>query len=631
MICRVSYGAFSILFLAMTAFAQGPMSLEARGTLTPDAVLSAGQMSMELWNGGNAAKNHSPLQEPSGSVSKLDLKAPAKARKEYSKGYQLLMQKDFTGAVEHLNAAIAIYPSFVAAHNALGSTYLDLGKNDEAREQFAKSVVLDDHLPTSYLNLGCAQLALKNYPAAEESIQKATNIAPLDLQFLTALVYAQLLNHDYRAAVATADLVHSRKHQEASIVHYYAAAAYEGQNNLQEAQHELNTLLKEDPKSPAADQARKILLELKTEPVKEARKTAPTPQVNLSIALKTGDASKQIQQELQESKEQEQVAEAEAACTTCDVKPSPVPVEADKSARPNDGKPSSPWTMRKSVDEVAVFFSATDHGKSVTDLTDKEVGVLDDRKAPAAILGFRNEAQLPLRMGLIIDTSASIEKRFSFEQRSATNFIEKAMTEKNDLAFVVGVASSVLLVQDFTGDQKQISHSISELAPGGGTAIWDAVAFAADKLASRQETQPVARILVIISDGFDNSSSATLKDVIEEAVRREVIVYTVSTRDVTTRNENNQLGDQALKLLAERTGGAAFVPGSLGFLNSSLGQLQEVIRSRYLISYKPAVFAHDGKYRAIDITARKSGQKLHVYARKGYYASVNAPAKTASD
>ena len=85
------------------------------------------------------------------------------------------------------------------------------------------------------------------------------------------------------------------------------------------------------------------------------------------------------------------------------------------------------------------------------------------------------------------------------------------------------------------------------------------------------------------------------------------------------------IGDHALTTLAELTGGTALTPGSVRGLNGSLAELQQVIRSRYLVSYKPALFKRDGQYRAIDITAEKDGHKLRVYARKGYFASANAP------
>src|SRR5438552_3022526 len=133
--------------------------------------ISSEQMTNNLYAMTTNAQ-HSSMESPSASVSKLDLKASWKARREYERGYQLLMRNDFAGAVEHLLRSISMYPQFVAAHNALGSAYLNLGQDDKAREEFAKAVSLDDHLPNSYLNLGCAELALKDYSAAEESIQK---------------------------------------------------------------------------------------------------------------------------------------------------------------------------------------------------------------------------------------------------------------------------------------------------------------------------------------------------------------------------------------------------------------------------------------------------------------------------
>jgi VWFA-related protein len=292
-------------------------------------------------------------------------------------------------------------------------------------------------------------------------------------------------------------------------------------------------------------------------------------------------------------------------------------------------------TFHASTDEVAVFFTATDHGKSVTNLTGKDIGIRDDRKPPAAVTGFRNESQLPLRLALVIDTSASIEGRFKFEQEAASNFMQKVVTGQSDLAFVVGFANSVLLVQDFTGDQKLISHAVGQLVPSGGTALWDAVSFAAEKLASHPDDQPIARILVVISDGEDNSSRITLKQAINRAQRGEVAIYAISTREaiadpsVESPSVSSLVGEHALTALAEFTGGAAFSPGSARRLNGSLAELQQLIRSRYLISYKPALFKRDGQYRSIDIKAEKDGHKLHIYARKGYYASTNAPAPTA--
>ncbi|MGH9499387.1 MAG: VWA domain-containing protein [Terriglobales bacterium] len=621
----------------------GVSALGSAGGGTAMGLISAEQMGNNLWGLVSEGQNRSPLESPSGSISKLDLKAPGNARREYEKGYKLLMQKDYKGAIEHLEIAITEYPDFVAAHNALGTAYLKLGQDNQARDQYAKAVLLDDHLPTSYLNLGCAQLALKDYHAAEESTQKASALAPLDLQLATALTYTQFMNRDYSALLTTVQAVHSRKHKGAAMVHYFAAAAWDSENNPHEAENELQTLLKEDPKSPAADQARLILTQIKLDQANGGAKKAPQPaalalentfEVNqVQAGPAKNAATERLQMAMQKAREEKQIAEAsvepEPACATCAAASSPtatLPAPAPSALRPTSS--SNLFTLRKVVDEVAVFFAATDHGKSVTDLTRDEIGIRDNEKSPAVITGFRNEADLPLRLGIVIDTSESIAQRFSFEQHAAVNFLQKVVTNKDDTAFVVGVSNSVLLVQDSTSDQARASTAINQLAPGGGTALWDAVNFAAGKLANQPETKPVARMLVIISDGQDNSSSVTLKDAIATAERGEVFVYTVSTHEFNNTDpyalvsDSSAVGDRALKVLAERTGGAAFIPGSLTGLNHGLEELEQVIRSRYLISYKPAGFKHDGQFRAIEIRARKSGHNLRVYARKGYYSNT---------
>lgn len=572
------------------------------------------------------------LQSSSASVSVLDLKAPKAARREFDKGLQFLIHRNFSSAVECLAKATTIYPHYVAAHSALGAAYLELGQNEEAREEFERAVRLDDHLPGSYRNLGRAELALNHYSAAEEALRKASSISPLDIPLLTALTHAEFMNHDFAGAVATAQQVHSRKHEGAAIVHYFAAASWQRQKNLQETRQELQTLLAEDPNSPVAETARHLVEQI------TQQENSPAAPVEISSYAVPGEARsvpgeipEQFQRKMRQLQQEKQVADAEieSAWESCGPPGAASPFAADIPHGPDLVSPprrrSYPgWIVRSSVDEVALFFAVTDHGKSVSDLTRDEISIRDDRKPPAAVLEFRNESQLPLRLGLVIDTSASIEKRLSFEQGAATDFMHRVVTDKNDLAFVVGFSNSVLVVQDFTNDQKQISHGVSQLAPAGGTAAWDAVSFAAEKLASLPEERPVARILVVITDGDDNSSSATLKEAIEAALRAEVIVYTVSTKENSRHETTSPVGDRALKALAARTGGAAFFPGSLGRLNQSLEELQQVIRSRYLISYRPTLFSRDGQYRTIDISAQKAGRKLRVYARRGYYATTKS-------
>ena len=137
MINRASLWAFLLLFLSCAASAQlftipqSPAS--ALTNSAPLDLVQATVMDFNLWQINTRSGGSSPLATPGGSVSKLDLKAPGKAQRAYEKGYQLMMRKDLQGAVQHLTTATLIYPSFVAAHNALGSAYLGLGQNEQAR------------------------------------------------------------------------------------------------------------------------------------------------------------------------------------------------------------------------------------------------------------------------------------------------------------------------------------------------------------------------------------------------------------------------------------------------------------------------------------------------------------------
>jgi Ca-activated chloride channel family protein len=598
--------------------------------LAGDAVQTA-RMDFDVFTINGQHAGSTPFQTPSGAISQLDLRAPGKAVKEYTKGYQLLLKKDYQGAVEHLEKATDIYPKFVTAHNALGNAYLKLDENEKARAEFAKAVELDDHMPNSYLNLGCSNLALKDYKGAEDAFKKASSLAPLDMQVQMGLAYAAYANKDYPAVIATAQDVHAHEHKGASVIHFFAAGAYEGQSNFSEAQTQMKLLIKEDPKSQQADDFRKILTGLnESERHRALLKFNPVEKVNYSIGVPTGPtpevAGRMAQVAFQDMEERDQIAEADDEPTVCHdcgtvVADNSNP-EADSLARKFSGA-----VIRSTVDEVSILFAATDHGKSVVNLSTSDIAVRDNSQPPNAILNFRNESQLPLRLGLVIDTSNSVLERFKFEQAAAIKFLEKVVINKDDLAFVVAVNNSVLLAQDYTGDIGLISHAVNELAPAGGTSLWDAVNFASEKLVSRAEIQPVARVLVVISDGEDNSSRGTLKETISKALRNEVAIYTVSTRDETNDEETALLGDQALKKLSELTGAAGYRPGSVSRLNGSLAELQEVIRSRYLISYKPASFQRDGRYRAVDIIAEKDGHKLRVYARRGYYASSAQPGK----
>ena len=629
LVCILSYSA-GALAQVMTIPSSGFGDIANVGMPLGLDLISSSQMTNNMFGVMTSLQNRGLGESASSSVSKLDLKAPGKARREYAKGYQLLMQKNLREAMEHLVRSTQLYPKFVAAHNALGTAYLDLQQNEKARDEFSQAVALDDHLPNSHLNLGIAQLALKDYSAAENSLQKASSIAPLDLTLQTATAYGELVNKDYPAVITTAKQVHRHK-QNAPMIHYFAAAAWDAQKNRPMAEMELETLLKEDPDFPAAGLVRQILQGLKQRGTDAAGTQASTVQPAVSFEKTkeptTEEASLQARKLLQDLKQKNEIEQAEAgerepACAGCGNVAAPntgtIATAAATGKVPNTGA----GVLHASVNEVAIYFAATDHGKSVTNLTGSDIAIRDNQRAPAAMLGFRNEADLPLRLGLVLDISESVGSRFKFEQKAAIDFLQKTLVGNNDLAFVVGVNNGVLLLQDFTADQAAISRVIDNVVPSGGTALWDAVGFSAEKLASHTDPTPAARILVIISDGENNSSHISLREAIEHTQQGEVAVYTVCTRDFGNDNPAASLGEHALRTLSELTGGAAFVPGSIRWLNGSLADLQQVIRGRYLVAYRPDSFQRDGSYRPIEIKAEKDGHKLKVYARKGYYTST---------
>ena len=625
-------GVCAFILLAAYAAGQG-QAVQVERTERNLSSLFVGGEKMDLYtlNKLDHRRQDEVASDSEATVSKFDLKAPGRARNEYIHGLRFLAKNDFKSAVESLQKATAIYPNYVAAHNALGSAYFQLKDFALARQEFAQAIELDNHLSSSYLNLGRTQVALGDTAAAQASMEKASSIAPLDSHLLLALTYTQFLNHDYQHAIETAHRAHKQKHPATAIVHYYAAASWQSLNNLQETRNELQTFLEEDPNSAFAGTAQNTVQQIK---VREESLPVSAAAGEPTFAPSTATSSSFGQEVLQEFKQKQQIAEAESegsACSPCEESNHAGPSEPGISHVPSvpavrDSR-SSVWALRSSVNEVAMFFSATDNGRSVSDLTRSDVKILDDHKPPAAVLSFHSESDLPLRLGLLIDTSGSITERFTFEQHAAANFINQVLTGKDDLAFVMGFSNSVVVARDFTPELNELASGINQLVPVGGTAIWDAVSFAADKLAERPEERHVAKILVVISDGDDNSSSATLKQAIEHAEKDEVIVYTVSTRYSDTQTQmSDPTGDRAMKVLAKLSGGVSFFPGSASHFSRSLSELQQVIRSRYLISYRPALFSPDGHYRSIAIVAQKSGRKLKVNARKGYYSEVKSTA-----
>ena len=263
-----------------------------------------------------------------------------------------------------------------------------------------------------------------------------------------------------------------------------------------------------------------------------------------------------------------------------------------------------------------MLFIATDkHGKFVRNLTQSDFNFFDDHKPVQSIVNFRRETDLPLKLGLLIDVSGSVHTRFAFEQDAAISFMQHTLRTGFDKAFVMGFNATQDLRQDFTDNVELLSHGVHSLHDSGGTALYDAIYHACrDKLAKEQSDRPQRRALIVLSDGDDNQSENTLAQAVEMAQRAEVIIYAISTDDsgLVLR------GDKNLEKLATATGGRAFFPFKMKDIKNSFAAIEDELRSQYVVSYHPADFDPDGRYRSIEISALK--KDLQVRARKGYYA-----------
>lgn len=275
-------------------------------------------------------------------------------------------------------------------------------------------------------------------------------------------------------------------------------------------------------------------------------------------------------------------------------------------------------TIFVGVNEVSVVFTVTDkHNHYVKDLGKNDFKVIDDERPVEEIRSFRRETDLPIQVGLLIDSSGSVRDRFKFEQESAIEFLNQTIRPHSDQAFVLGFDSNLEITQDFTDSTELLSKGVRALRPGNATRMYDALFYACrDKLLRSPQAESVRRAIILVSDGDDNASHATREEAIEMALRANVIVYTISTNFAGTADTGKF--DRILERIADATGGRTFKPFQLTDVANAFAEIQDDLRSQYALSYRPADFKHDGRYRTIEIMAEHKGLKIR--SRHGYYA-----------
>jgi VWFA-related protein len=284
-----------------------------------------------------------------------------------------------------------------------------------------------------------------------------------------------------------------------------------------------------------------------------------------------------------------------------------------------------PAQIRQEVTLVNLFVTVRDKHKAIVPGLKMDDFQLFEDGQPQQITNFSVETDLPITLGLLIDTSGSETYMLAAEKEAASSFLARVM-RKGDLAMVISFDLDVDLLADFTDDRSRLDRAINRAqinAPGssvivaqgplpssgsGGTNFYDAVYLAAhDKLAD----EAGRKALVILTDAEDTGSKLTLQDAVESAQRTDTVAH------ILLISEGG--GDQGVaKKLADETGGRMIVVRGMKNLKQAFDEISQELRSQYSIAYVPSNKARDGSYRKVKVEMKN--KEYSALTRRGYYA-----------
>jgi Ca-activated chloride channel homolog len=275
------------------------------------------------------------------------------------------------------------------------------------------------------------------------------------------------------------------------------------------------------------------------------------------------------------------------------------------------------YIFRRDIPEVRLQFTVADQqGRIVRDLSSGDVRVFDDQTPVSRFSEFERDDNLPLQIGLLIDTSDSVKRVLPEEKAAAAKFLDRVMRPQTDSAFVIAFGGDFKVWQAPTQDRHALADAIARLQqPGWGTRFYDALFTACSgPLAANPEGKLMQRALVVLSDGDDTDSLRDLQDVIAMALRSEVQIYALTIRP---RGKAADAGDRVLERLANESGGRVYIARSSKELDGAFAQIEQDLRTQYYVSF-PAQQATPGFHSLrVEVNAP---QKLEVHARQGYYA-----------
>jgi VWFA-related protein len=298
-------------------------------------------------------------------------------------------------------------------------------------------------------------------------------------------------------------------------------------------------------------------------------------------------------------------------------------------------------TLKVNVEVVQLFFNVKDkHGALIPHLNQSDFSLFEDGQ-PQTIKYFKAESDLPLTIGILIDSSGSQQRVLDMEKEVGGSFLESTLRAKDE-AFVISFDVDITLLQDFTNSVSRLKHALNEarintggvgcsggpIGPQGpipcsstgprGTALYDAV-----YLASHDEfSHEVGRkAMILLTDGEDQGSRLKIKDAIEAAQKADAICYVLLIADRGfAYGLGGYTGDSDMKKLTQETGGRVIDVGNkIDKLRQAFDQISQELRSQYNIGYTPINTARDGSFRKVEIKPKQGDYKIQ--ARSGYYAT----------
>jgi Ca-activated chloride channel family protein len=278
-------------------------------------------------------------------------------------------------------------------------------------------------------------------------------------------------------------------------------------------------------------------------------------------------------------------------------------------------------TLHVDVKLVNLFVNVTDkNGTIVGGLTRDDFSVSEDGR-PQQISLFERQSELPLNITLAIDTSGSVRKDMAEEADAARRFVHAIMRPQDQMS-LLQFATYVNELTPFTNKVALIDRGLGQLHSDFATALYDAIYLGAERLGPREGR----KVLVLVSDGGDTAKSTTYAQALEQALRNEVMIYSIIDVPIEASAGRDLGGEHALITLAEQTGGKSFYV-SEGGLDKAFAQVSDDLRTQYLIGYYPHNQEPGRSFHRVEVTIpRAAPDAFNIRSKTGYYMNPQAKA-----